>query len=375
MKTSFHNGRIFTGTEFLRHAIVEVDGDTITAVGAQQTSATDAIDLQGGLLAPAFINIQIYGGNDQLFGEHPSVDALKATVEYSLSGGATHILPTVATNSQQVVNAAIQAVREYWQQGLPGVIGLHLEGPFINAAKRGAHIAEFIKKPSLKDAEELIRPGIGVIKMMTLAPEVCSPEVISYLQQQNIIISAGHTDATFEQATTAFSNNIHLATHLFNAMSPLQHRAPGTVGAILNSSHVHASIIADGHHVDYPAIAIAKKIMGERLFLITDAVAKNTSGVYQHQLQGDKYVVQDGTLSGSALTMLKAVRNCMDHVNISLEEALKMASLYPARVLKLEHQLGSIAKDYKAELIWLDEQLQLKGVYANGSFTRLGIGA
>lgn len=375
MKTAFYNGRIFTGTEFLKDAFVEVDGNIITSVGAQQPAAKNAIDLEGGLLAPAFIDIQIYGGNNRLFGEHPSVDALKATVEYSLKGGAAHILPTVATNSPEIVNAAIEAVRAYWQQGLPGVAGLHLEGPFINPEKRGAHIREFIKKPSLKDAEELIRTGIGVIKMMTLAPEVCSPEVIGYLQQQNIIISAGHTNATYEQATGAFGKNIHLATHLFNAMSPLQHRAPGTAGAILNSSHVHASIIADGHHVDYPAIAIAKKIMGERLFLVTDAVTQNTSGVYQHQLQGDKYVVQDGTLSGSALTMLKAVRNCIDHIGISLEEALRMASLYPARVLKLEHQLGSIANDHKAELIWLDEQLQLKGVYTNGSFTRLGIGA
>ena len=371
MTTAFYNGRIFTGNEFLKDAYVEVQDGIITSVGAQQPATQNTIDLEGGLLAPAFIDIQLYGGNHQLFGEHPSVEALKATVEYSLSGGATHILPTVATNSQNVVEAAIKAVREYWEQGLPGVVGLHLEGPFINPAKRGAHLPQFIKKPSLKDAEELIRSGIGVIKMITLAPEVCSPEIISYLQQQNIIISAGHTDATFEQATDAFSNNIHLATHLFNAMSPLQHRAPGMVGAILNSNHVHASIIADGHHVDYAAIAIAKKIMDERVFLITDAVTQNNTGFYQHQLQGDKYVVQDGTLSGSALTMLKAVRNSIDHVHISLEESLRMASLYPARVLKLEHQLGSIAKDHKAELIWLDEQLQLKGIFTNGSFTRL----
>jgi N-acetylglucosamine-6-phosphate deacetylase len=371
MKTAFYNGRIFTGTEFLKDAYVEAEGNTITFVGSGQPTTQHAIDLQGGLLTPAFIDIQIYGGNNHLFGEHPSVEALKATVEYALRGGATHILPTVATNSTEIVHAAIAAVREYWQQGLPGVVGLHLEGPFINSAKRGAHITEFIKKPSLQDAQELVRAGIGVIKMMTLAPEVCPPGVIHYLQQENIIIAAGHTNATFEEASHAFGSNIHLATHLFNAMSPLQHRAPGTVGAIMNSNHVHASIIADGHHVDYPAIAIAKKIMAERLFLITDAVTQNTSGVYQHQLQGDKYVVEDGTLSGSALTMLKAVSNCIRHVGIALDESLRMASLYPARVLKLEHQLGSIAKDHQAELIWLNEELQLIGVYTNGSFTRL----
>jgi N-acetylglucosamine-6-phosphate deacetylase len=367
MKSKFYNGRIFTGDAFVENAAVEVEGSTITAINGQQ-NADVAIDLHGGILAPAFIDLQLYGGNNHLFGEHPSVEALKATVQYSLAGGATHILPTVATNSQEIMNAAIEVVREYQSLGLPGVAGLHLEGPFISSARRGAHILKYIRQPTLKDAEELIRNGKGIIKMMTLAPEVCPPEVISYLQQNGVIISAGHTNATYEQA---FNNGITLATHLFNAMSPLQHRAPGMVGAIMHNKNVHATIIADGYHVDYPVISIAKKIMGERLLLITDAVTANTSGVYQHQLDGDKYVMPDGTLSGSALTMLKAVRNCIEHVGISLEESLRMASLYPARVLQLEHKLGRIANGYDAELIWLNENLQLKGVYTNGSFNHM----
>ncbi|HYC27528.1 MAG TPA: N-acetylglucosamine-6-phosphate deacetylase [Chitinophagaceae bacterium] len=363
MRTAFYNGRIFTGEKFIENAVVE--GTVITSGDALPGAR---IDLRGGILAPAFIDLQLYGGNNQLFGEHPSVEALKATLDYSFSGGTTLILPTVATNSQQTMLAAIEAVREYWDKGFPGVAGLHLEGPFISPAKRGAHIPGFIKKPTLQDAEELMRAGKGIIKMMTLAPEVCPPEVISYLQDNGVIISAGHTDATFEQA---FNNNITLATHLFNAMSPLQHRAPGMVGAILYNENVQATIIADGHHVDYPVIAIAKKIMGERLLLITDAVTTNTSGVYQHQLKGDKYVMPDGTLSGSALTMLKAVRNCVEHVGISLEESLRMASLYPARVLRLDHKRGRIEKGYDAELIWLNEKLELKGVYTNGSLTHM----
>lgn len=369
MKTAFHNGRIFTGHTFIEGPVV-VDGRTIVA---SNTPADVSIDLQGGILAPALIDIQLYGGNNQLFGEHPSVGSLKATVEYSLAGGTTHILPTVATNSQEIMNAAIEAVREYWNLGLPGVAGLHLEGPYINHAKRGAHIPGFIKKPTLNDVEELMRTGMGVIKMMTLAPEVCPPEVITYLQQHGVIISAGHTNATFEEANKAFANGITLATHLFNAMSPLQHRAPGVTGAIFYNNNVHATIIADGHHVDYPIISIAKKIMGERLLLITDAVTTNTSGLYQHQLKGDKYVMPDGTLSGSALTMLKSVHNCIQHAGISLDESLRMASLYPAKVLQLNHQLGKIENGYNAELIWLDENLQLKGVYTNGSFTHMPV--
>lgn len=405
MKTVFYNGAIFTGEAFAENGYVEITGTRITATGSgahpdsadgSQTtselpshpdtkspasagpahpdnSSTTFIDLSGDYLVPAFIDIQLYGGHQQLFGEHPSVEALRATVQYSREGGATHILPTVATNSPAVMHAAIEAVRKYWQQGLPGVIGLHLEGPYINPERRGAHITEFIKKPTLRDAEELMKVGKGIVKMMTLAPEMCSPEVISYLQQQGVIISAGHSNATFEQANEAFANGIDLATHLFNAMSPLQHRAPGLAGAILYSPNVRASIIADGHHADFPVIAIAKKIMGERLFLITDAVTENTKGVYQHQLRGDKYVVPDGTLSGSALTMLKAVRNCIEHINLSLEESLRMASLYPAQALRMEHALGQIKKDHQAELLWLDASLQIKGVYTNGLLTRTGI--
>jgi N-acetylglucosamine-6-phosphate deacetylase len=371
MKTTFYNGRIFTGDQFT-DGFVAVDDAAITHVGGGAWPTDARIDLEKGFLVPAFIDVQIYGGNGQLFGEHPSVEALKATREYSLPGGATYILPTVATNSPEVMYAAIEAVREYWRQGLQGVIGLHLEGPYISRIRRGAHIPEFIVHPSLRDVEQLMEKGLGIIKLMTLAPEVCPSEVIDFLQRSGVIISAGHTDATFEQATNAFNNGVHLATHLFNVMSPMQHRVPGLVGAILHSQNAYASIIADGHHVDYSVISIAKKVMGQRLFLITDAVTENTSGVYQHRLQGDKYVVADGTLSGSALTMLKAVQNCIEKVGISIEESLRMASLYPAQVLKIDDVAGRIRPGYNADLLWLNDQLQLKGVYTNGSLMRIG---
>ncbi|HEX6180207.1 MAG TPA: N-acetylglucosamine-6-phosphate deacetylase, partial [Chitinophagaceae bacterium] len=186
MKTVFYNGIIFTGEKFAGDGYVQVDGRKITAVGngvfnpgnLSNNVTPTFVDLQSGYLVPAFIDIQLYGGHKQLFGEHPSVEALKATVKYSFEGGATHILPTVATNSPQIMHAAIEAVRDYWQQGLPGVIGLHLEGPYINPERRGAHIVEFIKQPTLQEAEALMQKGKGIIKMMTLAPEVCPPEVI-----------------------------------------------------------------------------------------------------------------------------------------------------------------------------------------------------
>jgi N-acetylglucosamine-6-phosphate deacetylase len=372
MKALFFNGKIFTGQRWWRDAGVLIEGTTIKKVSTHITDKeASPFDLEGGLLVPAFLDLQLYGGNGELFGEHPSVESLSATYAACLKGGTLHFLPTVATNSVEVMNAAIEAVRDYQQQQLPGVLGLHLEGPYINAAKKGAHIEKFIHSPSIEEVRDLMEKGRGIIKMITLAPENCSEEVIRYLIEEGVIVSAGHTNATYEQAIKGFETGIPLATHLYNAMSPLQHRSPGMVGAILNHNKVMSSLVADGHHVDYAAISIAKKIMGERLFLITDAVTENRNGFYQHRQDGDKYVVADGTLSGSALTMLKAVKNCVQFAGIPLEEALRMASLYPAKAMKLDGRLGKIESKYVADLVWLNDQVEIRGVFTKGSLIRL----
>lgn len=357
---AYYNGRIFTGTEIIENQCVVTENNQI--IGLMELGnvpkEAECIDLNGHLLAPAFIDIQIYGGNGHLFGEFPSVEALAATYDYCLSGGAMHFLPTVATNSEAIMLAAIEAVRDYWAQGGKGVLGLHLEGPYINKVKRGAHLIEHIKHdPSLSDIKKWLDKGKGIVKMMTLAPEMCSDEVIELLQSNGILVSAGHTNATFAEATAAFDKGIHLATHLFNAMSPLQHRAVGVVGAIFEHPKVQVSLVADGYHVDFAAIRIAKKVLGERLFLITDAVTTNTDGAYSHRLEGEKYVIADGTLSGSALTMLKSVKNCVEKAQIPLEEALRMASLYPAKAVGLAHQFGRIAVGYQADFVVLDNEL------------------
>jgi N-acetylglucosamine-6-phosphate deacetylase len=204
---------------------------------------------------------------------------------------------------------------------------------------------------------------------MTLAPEVCPQDVIQYLINNDVIVSAGHSNATYEEAISAFNSGIHAATHLFNAMSAFQHRAPGMIGGIFGSDLVKASVVADGYHVDFPVIRIAKQVMGERLFLITDAVTENTSGSYRHHLEGNKYVVPGGILSGSALTMLKAVTNCVEQIGLPLEEALRMASLYPAQVIKADYKFGKIKNGYAAELLWLDPHLKAKGMFTNGRLT------
>ena len=193
--------------------------------------------------------------------------------------------------------------------------------------------------------------GKDVIKIITIAPEVCSDEVIQFLQAHNIIISAGHSNAAYHQAIQSFNKGINTATHLYNAMSPLQHREPGMVGAIFNHPTVMSSIVPDGYHVDFAAVKIAKKIMKERLFVITDAVTETSEGLYPHHLAGDRYE-SNGILSGSALTMMKSVKNLVQHCDIELDEALRMCSLYPAQVLGLG-DLGKIENGYQASFIEL----------------------
>jgi N-acetylglucosamine-6-phosphate deacetylase len=204
--------------------------------------------------------------------------------------------------------------------------------------------------------------------MMTVAPEVCTPEIVNILRDHGVTVAAGHSNATFREATDGFIQGIKTATHLFNAMSPLHHRDPGLPGAVFNSDKACASIIADGIHVDFTVLTMAKKIMKERLFLISDAVEENDHGAYQHVRQHDRYTLPDGTLSGSKLTMHAAVKNCVTHAGISPEEALRMASLYPAQLIKATDR-GVISPGARADLIMMDGDLELKGIFYNEKMT------
>lgn len=349
--------KLFTGSEWLyEHAVVISDKKII--------DITPAPALKDGaqhchILAPSFIDIQIYGAYSRLLSVYPEADSLHKLYDYCANGGASHFQPTVATNDTAVFHRCIDAVRAYWSGGGKGCIGLHVEGPWISAAKRGAHLEQFIYAPSVEEAGELLEYGKGVITMITLAPEVCSKEVVDLIHSYGVVVSAGHSNASYEQASAAFDAGITAATHLYNAMSPMQHRAPGMVGAILDHPKVMSSLVPDGYHVDFPAIRIAKKIMGNRLFVITDAVTETTEKPYPHHLEGD-YYESNGVLSGSALTMAKSVRNLVDHVGIELGEALKMVSLYPAQVMKLSDKLGKIEIGFDANMVVLDDSLEMQ---------------
>lgn len=354
--------RIFTGQKsFFGHAVVTRSEIIIDVVPV--TDLPDDIEKENFpncFIAPAFIDLQIYGAYGKLFAVYPETDALHKLNQFCREGGATYCLPTVATNEKQVFHKCIDAIREYWSQGGQGILGLHVEGPWISKTKRGAHIESLIYAPALQDVEELLNYGKGIIKMITLAPEVCSKEVIDCILSEGIVISAGHSNATYNQAMAGFEWGIRTVTHLYNAMSGLQHREPGLVGAAFEHSGVRASIIPDGHHVDFSALRIAKKVMGERLFAITDAVTETHEGYYQHNPVGDKYEAA-GILSGSALTMSGAVKNLVEFGGIELAEALRMCSLYPAHAAGLS-MLGRIEKNHKVNMVVMNNNMEVQTI-------------
>jgi N-acetylglucosamine-6-phosphate deacetylase len=351
--------RIFTGQEWLHYyAMIVEDGIIRKLIPASNLPAgMEKIEFDDCSIVPAFVDLQIYGAYGKLFASYPEPASLSLLSKYCREGGAVFFLPTIATNTPGVVHKSIDAVREYLENGGEGVLGIHLEGPWINPTKKGAHVESLIHVPTLGEVEALLQYGEGIIRMITLAPEVCSKEIIQLLNAHNIIVSAGHSNATFEQAMHGFDSGISAVTHLFNAMSPLFHREPGLVGATMDHPSVKASIIPDGFHVDYAAIRIALHIMQKRLYVITDAVTETNAGLYRHYRKGDKYEF-DGVLSGSALTMGKAVQNLVGQAGVDLEDALNMCSQYPAQLLGIDKKIGWIKKGFQAKCTVLNAALE-----------------
>ena len=359
MRNIYTADKIFTGSDWLPdHSIITEDELIVDVLPMVSLSSEMTIAKHLPIIAPAFIDVQIYGADSKLFATYPTADSLQKLYRHCAAGGTHYFLPTAATNTIEVFYKCIDAIKEYWDKSGKGVFGFHIEGPWINKLKRGAHIESLIHSPTLDEVNELLAYGKGVIKIITLAPEVCSKEIVDLILSNDIIVSAGHSNATFAEGTDAFDNGIATATHLFNAMSPLHHREPGLPAAILQHPSVMASIIPDGFHVDFEMISIAKQIMKERLFIITDAVTETNEGLYPHQLAEDKYE-SNGILSGSVLSMAKGVKNLVDKVGIELSEALRMASLYPARLLGMSNSMGMIKRGYKADLVFLDNALNV----------------
>ncbi|MEO6136623.1 MAG: N-acetylglucosamine-6-phosphate deacetylase [Ginsengibacter sp.] len=364
MITAFLNATIFTGEEMITGKALIIEDDCIKEIIDIESipAAAIKIDCKNSYLAPGLIDLQIYGGGGYLFSNEPTSPALKSITSSLRSNGTTGFFLTLATNSLEVFRKAIKVVKE---NPHPELLGLHFEGPYINPIKRGAHLIEYIKKPERKEVEDLLREAEGVLKMITLAPEMCDEEIIQLLKDNGILISAGHSNATFSEATDGFNNGITTTTHLFNAMSPMHHRETGLPGAVFLHESACASIIADGIHVDYETVMVSKRLLNERLFLITDAVEEVKEGAYVHVKQSDRFTLPDGTLSGSCLTLLQAIRNCVDHAAIPLDEALRMASMYPAQLIN-SLDTGKIKPGYKANLVIFSDDFRVSHTVVEG---------
>ena len=371
------NGCIFDGESVREHKAVLIEGEHIVAVVDPEQVPADigaSYDLEGGTLIPGFIDLQVNGGGGVLFTAAPTVDSLRTIGAAHRQYGTTGFLPTLISTRFDVMREAVSAVAEAIAIGTPGVLGLHLEGPFLSPERKGVHDAGKFCQLDQTGLDILTSLQVGST-VVTLAPELTSPQMISRLVEEGVIVCGGHSGATYAQTRDALAQGLSGFTHLYNAMTPLQSREPGMVGAALADDDSWFGIIADGHHI-HPAafsVAVAAKKRGGAL-LVTDAMPTVGSPDTSFILDGKTIVASEGrvtnaegTLAGSDLTMLSAVNNAAEFARLDWFEAVRMASLYPARALGLERELGAIRPGFRASLLALDSAHRIRARWINGA--------
>jgi N-acetylglucosamine-6-phosphate deacetylase len=367
--TSFINAQIATPDGRLIKGALTCEGQTITAVGDHAPTG-DVVDIQGGYLLPGFIDTQVNGGGGVLFNDETTAEGIAAIGAAHRKYGTTAFMPTLISDELSVIDAAMRATEDAIAQGVPGVLGIHIEGPFISKQRKGIHNPEMFRTLDA-ESKALLKSLKRGKAMVTLAPENCTPEDIAELAAAGVILAAGHTNATYETTVAALKAGITGFTHLFNAMSPLNHRAPGVVGAALEDLTSYSGIIADGHHVDWAALRIALRTRPiDRFMLVTDAMPTVGSETKTFVLNGQTITVRDGvcvgpdgTLAGSDLDMATAVRNTVEHIGRTLGEAATMAATAPAHFLGLGASRGSLDIGQRADIVWMDAELQVRGVF------------
>ncbi|MET0308099.1 MAG: N-acetylglucosamine-6-phosphate deacetylase [Sphingomonas sp.] len=375
MASAFVNGRILLAEGFRDDVAVLVEDGRIAAIVPAGEVPADAVrhDLAGRMLVPGFIDTQVNGGGGVLFNDSPTVEGIAAIGAAHRRFGTTGFLPTLISDDLSVIRRAVAAVDEAIAAGVPGVLGIHIEGPFLNLDRRGIHLPEKIRTIDEESIAVLtsLRRGRTLV---TLAPEQTSPDVIKRLVDAGVIVAAGHSNATYDQAIAAMEAGLTGITHLFNAMSPLTSRAPGLVGAALEQDKLVAGIIVDGHHVSPVTLKLALRCKPtESLMLVTDAMPSVGSAETEFTLQGRRILVQggtctdaDGTLAGSNLDMVSAVRNTVAMLNAPLEAAVAMASHSPAAFLRLDTVRGRIDLGQSADLVALDDDLHVTDSWIAG---------
>ena len=369
----FHNGHVLTERGFERDVCVVVEDGFIVALLHGEPPAGDLVDLDGGYLVPGFIDAQVNGGGGVLFNNDTSVDAINAIGRAHRRFGTTGFLPTLISDDAAVMQRAITATRDAIEQGVPGVLGIHLEGPYLAPARKGTHDDAKFRVP---DADEIAMATSldNGISLLTLAPERVPTESIRAIVQRGGIVTAGHTAGSYDEIRAGIDAGITGFTHLYNAMTPLQGREPGAVGAALEDDACWCGVIVDGVHVHPASLRVALKAKPRgRVFLVTDAMPMVGGDDPSFDLYGETITAIDGVvrnaagaLAGSALDMASAVRNSVQLLGLPLDEACRMAAQYPAEFLGIGGERGRIAAGYRADLVLLDEEVRVRRSWIGG---------
>lgn len=368
----FHTPRLFDGQHFVDDQVLTITNGVISAID----SDISHVDIKAeGLVVPGFIDLQVNGGGGVLFNDSPSLDKLKTIIAAHTKFGTTAMMPTLITDKIEVMVQAADAMAEAIREKVPGILGIHFEGPHLSLAKKGTHCAELIRPISEAEWQVLSRKDIGQV-MVTIAPETVSTPDIARMVTLGIKVCLGHTNADFITAQKAIDAGATGFTHLFNAMSPLQGREPGVVGCALLNDNTQAGLIVDGHHVDYAScqLAIKAKPAGG-IFLVTDAMPPVGTDIKEFPLydktvyvENGKLTSSTGELAGSSLDMATAVKNTHLELNVPLEEALRMASLYPAQYLYRQQNVlrGQLKVGQYADFVMLNDNLSVNETWISG---------
>jgi len=377
MARALTNGRLVTADGVRGDCCVVIDGERIAIVCDQPPDGAERVDLAGQLLLPGFIDVQVNGGGGRLFNDDPSVETIAIMAAAHRRFGTTGLLPTLISDDFSVIERAIAAVDEAIDSGVPGVLGIHIEGPFLSRTRRGIHLASMLQPFDDRFVAALCS-GRNGRTLVTVAPECISPAQIKRLVDAGVIVSAGHSDANYETVRAAIDAGMTGFTHLFNAMSQLTNRAPGMVGAALEDPNTYAGIIVDGHHIHPATFRVGLNAKGvDRLMLVTDAMPTVGASTDEFMLQGrairregDRLVSDDGVLAGSTLTMAAAVANAVEQGRLSLPEAVRMATSTPARFLGLAGETGAIEAGLRADLVVMRDDFTVTDTWIAGARAR-----
>ncbi len=376
-RSALVNGRILTGDGLVSGLTLLLSGPRIEALAdPRDPRCRDAavVDLEGQVLLPGFIDVQVNGGGGVLFNDDPSPESIGAIGAAHRRFGTTGFMPTLISDDLDTIGRAIGAVQSALDAGMPGVLGIHIEGPFLNSARRGVHDSRHLRPldAGLVTLLSGLRAGRTIV---TLAPEMTTPEIVAKLTAAGILVSAGHSEASYGETAAAIAHGLRGFTHLFNAMARLEPRDPGIVGAALYDENTWCGIIVDGHHVDPIMLKLALRCKRhDRFMLVTDGMPAVGSAEPTFVLQGRTIRVvngicrdENGTLAGTALDMAAAVRNAVSLLGLDITEAARMASEYPAEFLGLGHELGRIAPGYRANLVLVDDEFRVQRTWIEGA--------